>query len=216
MRFKLLEPRLLWVLDNGHGGMVDGVYQTNGKRFKIGDREILEGVYNRGLVKMITLKLTELGIPNTILVPEERDVSLTERVQRVNYLMQRGQKRCKLISVHLNAGGGNGGEVHTWSAPNRVLEKDLMANAFYNSWKKLMPLPFRVNRNAINEYDWENNTFTILKSLAPTILTENGFMDNPANFDWLLTQQGRKDIVNVHIDMIINHSIFMGYLEEEK
>ena len=52
------KSKYTWILDNGHGGVIDGVYQTKGKRspkFENGD-VLYEGVFNRRVVK----KLSEL------------------------------------------------------------------------------------------------------------------------------------------------------------
>jgi hypothetical protein len=45
----------LWIFDNGHGGIIDGVYQTAGKRSPLWpDGEILyEGEFNRSIVNRL-------------------------------------------------------------------------------------------------------------------------------------------------------------------
>lgn len=44
-----------------------------------------------------------LGLENHILVPEDNDVSLRERVKRVNEIYK-NRKDAILVSVHVNAG----------------------------------------------------------------------------------------------------------------
>jgi len=47
--------RYTWLLDPGHGGFIDGVYQTAGKRspmFPDGS-QVFEGEFNRDIVRRI-------------------------------------------------------------------------------------------------------------------------------------------------------------------
>ena len=46
------ESKYLWILDNGHGGMIDGVYQTPGKRSPVwpDGTQLFEGEFNRAIV----------------------------------------------------------------------------------------------------------------------------------------------------------------------
>ena len=47
--------RYTWLLDPGHGGMIDGVYQTKGKRSPSFDDGVVlyEGEFNRAVTKQI-------------------------------------------------------------------------------------------------------------------------------------------------------------------
>jgi hypothetical protein len=49
----------LWILDNGHGGMIDGVYQTPGKRSPVwpDGTQLFEGEFNRAIVKRLLLMI---------------------------------------------------------------------------------------------------------------------------------------------------------------
>jgi hypothetical protein len=52
--------KYIWILDNGHGGIIDGVYQTSGKRSPKWEdgTQLFEGEFNRAVVKRI-VKLCE-------------------------------------------------------------------------------------------------------------------------------------------------------------
>ena len=90
------------ILDNGHGGMLNNTYQTSGKRSPFLDgKPLFEGVFNRGVVAKIARLLDFADIDHEILVPEERDISLSERVKRVNDLYKK-RPDAILISVHAN------------------------------------------------------------------------------------------------------------------
>ena len=97
------------LLDNGHGGIINGVYQTSGKRSPLwkDNTQLFEGEFNRFIVNGIISELTKLNIPYVNIAPEYNDITLTERVKRANYWYDKGID-CVYISVHSNAGGGSG------------------------------------------------------------------------------------------------------------
>ena len=63
-------------IDNGHGLM------TAGKRSP--DGQFREAFYNREIAKRVVAYLIDRGYDAELLVPEDDDVSLEERVRRVN------------------------------------------------------------------------------------------------------------------------------------
>jgi N-acetylmuramoyl-L-alanine amidase len=58
------ESNYLWLFDNGHGGVIDGKYQTAGKRSPVWEdgSQLLEGVFNRAIVKRLMKSCTDAGI----------------------------------------------------------------------------------------------------------------------------------------------------------
>ena len=70
-------------------------------------------------------------IPYTILVPEDKDISLNMRCRRAN-----AEKNCFLISIHANAGGGTGWEVFTSTGKTK---SDIIANRMVDIFKKDFP-----------------------------------------------------------------------------
>ncbi len=64
------------LIDNGHG------LNTPGKRSP--DGTFLEASYNREIAKRIVADLTDRGYDAQLLVPEDQDIPLSERVKRVN------------------------------------------------------------------------------------------------------------------------------------
>ena len=74
---KLSYPNDMKILiDNGHG------LNTPGKRSP--DGQFLEAIYNREIAKRIVAELQNKGYDAELLVPEEEDISLNERVRRTN------------------------------------------------------------------------------------------------------------------------------------
>ena len=64
------------LIDNGHG------LNTPGKRSP--DGTFLEASYNREIAKRLVADLTDRGYDAQLLVPEDHDIPLSERVKRVN------------------------------------------------------------------------------------------------------------------------------------
>ena len=128
-----MSNRYLWLLDNGHGGVIDGLYQTEGKRSpKWDDGSILyEGEFNRAIVNRLIEMLTAVRINYVNIAPELEDISLNERVKRAN--SYHNQSKCIYVSIHSNAGGGKGYEVYT--SPGST-SSDKVASVFFDEFNK--------------------------------------------------------------------------------
>ena len=64
------------LIDNGHG------IQTKGKRSP--DGKLLEYAYTRELARQVVKILKSRGYDSELLVPEDDDIPLSERVRRIN------------------------------------------------------------------------------------------------------------------------------------
>lgn len=189
-----------YILDAGHGGMVNGQYVTPGKRSPVwpDGRQLFEGVFNRMVVRRIADLCQNAGIQCTILVPEELDISLGERVRRANAIAS--QTPSIFVSVHSNAGGGTGWEVFTTPA---LTHSDPVATVFFNSARKFLPT-FKMRADfSDGDPDQESNFYVIKNTICPAILTENLFMDtlNP-DCELLMSPQGVETIAQLHFDAI--------------
>ena len=86
------------LIDNGHG------IQTKGKRSP--DGKFLEYAYTREIARQIVSILQSRGYDSELLVPEDDDIPLSERVRRTNAHCQAlGKSNVILISLHINAAG---------------------------------------------------------------------------------------------------------------
>ena len=94
------------LIDNGHG------IQTKGKRSP--DGKLLEYAYTRNLARQIVKILKTRGYDSELLIPEDDDIPLSERVRRANEICLTYEPSCPaptghpdviLISLHLNAAG---------------------------------------------------------------------------------------------------------------
>lgn len=187
------------LLDNGHGGLINGKAQTAGKRRDWGKDGILyEGEFNRAIVNGIVEQLTKLKIPYVMIAPEYRDVTLETRVRRANKYPVRTSF---FLSVHCNAGGGNGTEIYT-SLGNT--KSDKIATIFGMAFKKEFPKERLRSDYSDGDLDKESKFYVLRKTKMPAILTENFFMDNHHHFTTILnTREGRHRIINYHVSAIL-------------
>ena len=200
--------RYLWLLDNGHGGVIDGLYQTEGKRSPTWDDDsiLYEGEFNRAIVNRLIEMLTAERINYVNIVPELEDISLNERVKRAN--SYHNQSSCIYISIHANAGGGRGYEIYT--SPGTT-NSDKVATVFYQEFKKEFPRIKMRSDLSDGDVDKEANFYVLKNTKMPAALTENFFMDNEKERKkYLMTREGRDRIAQAHfeaISSIENHGI---------
>lgn len=188
------------LIDNGHG------VTTKGKRSP--DGSLLEWAWTREIARHVVAKLNELGYDSSLLVPEDDDVSVTERCRRVNSICRAlGCENVVLVSIHINACGdgsswfkAQGFEVYV-SLNASDKSKDL-ARTFttYSSLKHL-----EGNRCIPGEKYWSKNLGICRDTLCAAVLTENLFMDNKEDMSYLLSDAGKNDIVNLHVESIVNY-----------
>ena len=74
------------LLDAGHGGVINGEYQTSGKRSpKWEDGSVLyEGEFNRAIKYRLKERLQEIEIPFVDVNPGDTDISLANRCNLAN------------------------------------------------------------------------------------------------------------------------------------
>lgn len=196
--------KYLFILDAGHGGMIDGVYQTKGKRSPVWNdmSQLFEGEFTRSIVHRIIRWAPMFGIKCLDIVDSEEDISLAVRVKRAND--QRHiypDSELVYVSVHANAGGGHGIEVFTSPGHTR---SDSIATVFL----KKLSLAFSDARLRTDmsdgDPDKEAEFYVLKKTAMPAILTENFFMDNELECKRILqTESGRDKIALAHIAAMV-------------
>lgn len=189
------------ILDNGHG------CDTPGKRSPIWEdgTYLLEWKYSRAIVKAIASELKKLAIPCHILVPEDNDIPLHMRVQRANRIAaQNGISQTLLVSVHLNAtqriNSASGWEIHT--SPGETKSDDY-ARVFWNNAKDLLGDKFPMRGDFEDGNPDRDSSFAIIRDTAcPAVITENLFMNNEKDCKFLMSPEGEKSIIDLHIKSI--------------
>lgn len=189
------------LLDNGHGS------DTPGKRSPVWSDGLYvqEWRYARMVVDGIADGLERMGIPYAVLVPEEKDVPLGERCFRANRIAARnGDHQVLLVSVHLNASDvvnkGSGWEIHTYKGTSA---SDEYAKVFWNCAKEELGDRFPMRGDFIDgDPDWDSNFAILRDTVCPAVLTENLFMTNEKDCRFLMSDEGFKTIVDIHLKAI--------------
>ena len=190
------------LIDNGHG------IQTKGKRSP--DGKLLEYAYTRDLARRIVSILKARGYDSELLVPEEDDIPLSERVRRINAHCQAfGKTNVILISIHVNAAGDGSKWMNAtgWSCYTckGQTESDRLATCLYDAAIKNFP-DKRIRTDFSDaDSDWEEGFYILKKSLCPAVLTENFFMDKLSDRDYLQSEVGKQAIVDTHIEGIAEY-----------
>lgn len=187
------------LLDNGHG------VNTSGKCSP--DKSLLEYKWAREMVDLIIKELSKLGINAVKLVPEDTDISLKERVKRANQIYKDTNKQAILISVHCNAAGADGKwhNASGWSvfvAKNASQNSKKLATSLYQEAEKNN---LQGNRSVPKEKYWVQSLAMCRDTNCPAVLTENMFQDNKEDVALLLSEEGKKKIVNTHVQGILNY-----------
>ena len=193
---------MLILIDNGHG------HNTPGKRSP--DGKFLEYAYNREIATRIVADLTDRGYNAQLLVPETEDIPLTERVRRINaHCNTLGKSNVILISIHVNAAGNGTKWLNAtgWSCytSKGQTTSDLIAECFYAAAKKNFPGRRIKTDYSDTDPDWEENFYILRHSLCPAVLTENFFMDNPQDLEFLQSRAGKQAIIDTHVEAITEY-----------
>ena len=190
------------VLDYGHGGLLDGVYQTAGKRYRFTDQpdevQVLEGVVNRRVAVWLAWLLADAGVAvfdpvaNRAYRPgppswrdlEQTDVSLSKRVSRANAL--RGPSL--YLSIHSNALSDevSGPSVAArgttfWTSPGRTTS-DAVATSLHAAFSACPNLtsriPVRTGDLSDGDIDHEARFCVLEKTTGSAVVGEVGFYTN--------------------------------------
>ena len=114
-----------------------------------------------------------------------------------------------LVSIHCNA-AGNGDKwmnARGWSAYTSKgnTKADKLADALYNAAGHNFT-GHRIRKDLQDgDPDWEENFYILAKTKCPAVLTENFFMDNKEDVSYLLSLEGRTQIVKTHVEGITDY-----------
>ena len=189
-------------IDNGHGLM------TAGKRSP--DGQFREPFYNREISRRVVSDLQDRGLDAELLVPEDDDISLAERVRRINtacFLL--GKQNVILVSIHVNAAGNGtkwlnatGWSVYTCKGQTA---SDKLAECLCQAAIKNFPGRRIRTDMSDGDMDWEEGFYILRKSLCVAVLTENFFMDSISDLEYLQSRAGKQAVVDTHVEGIIEY-----------
>ena len=184
---------MIVLLDNGHGSNTPGKCSPDGK--------LKEYSYAREVVKGIHQALSEEGIDSHILTPEQTDISLKERVTRANKIYKDNNKQAILISVHCNAAGSDG-KWHSakgWSvyvAQNASKNSKKLANCIA---EEAADSGLKMRYYLPDQSYWVQSLAICRDTNCPAVLTENLFQDNKEDVEFLLSEEGKQKIIDLHV-----------------
>ena len=179
------------LIDPGHG------IDTPGKRSP--DGLFLEYLWNRQVADLLLDKLVSMGIDASLVVTETNDVTLRNRVNRVNTICNKvGASNVLLVSIHANAAGNGSSWMNAkgWSCytSKGKTKSDQVAECLYEAFEE--EFPERKIRKDVSDgdRDWEENFYMLEKSRCPAVLLENFFYDNREECAWMLQEETKRRI----------------------
>ena len=190
------------LIDPGHG------IDTPGKRSP--DGLFREYLWNRQVADLILEGLVSAGIDASLVVTETNDVSLRNRVNRVNTICNRlGASNVLLVSIHANAAGNGSAWMNArgWSCytSKGKTKSDQVAECLYDAFEaEFQDRKIRKDMSD-GDRDWEENFYVLQKSKCPAVLLENFFYDNREECAWMLQEETKRRIAGAAVKGIIKY-----------
>ena len=191
----------------GSGLEIDEEFTSNG-RFR-------EWKYNRVIARLLVDKFKSMGYDARLVVPEDKDISLGERVKRINKVCsEKGASNVLMVSVHSNA-VGNGSEWmqgkgwECYSTKGKTIS-DSLAESLYKRAEKCFE-GRKIRKDLTDgDSDKEANFYIIKNANCAAVLTENFFYDNKDDLKYLTSDEGIHAVCRTHIEGILD------YIESKK
>lgn len=191
---------MIVLIDNGHGR------ETPGKRSP--DGRLREYAWTREISRRIAIALQREGIDARLLVPETTDIPLSVRTRRVNEVCKaEGARNVCLVSIHNNAAGADG-RWHdargfaVYVSNNAGQGSRRLAAEFYAGAKAR---GLTGNRATPPQGFWQASLAMCRDTKCTAVLTENLFQDNREDVAFLLSNEGKTTIVDLHVNAILNY-----------
>lgn len=195
---------MIFLIDPGHG------IDTPGKRSP--DFLFREYLWNRQIADLVLEQLQDAGLDARMVVTETNDISLRNRINRVNTICnQVGKDNVILVSIHSNAAGMGDRWMNAkgWScftSPGKT-KSDKIAECLYDSFERTFPDRKMRKDMSDGDRDWEENFYMLSKSKCPAVLLENFFYDNQEECAWLLRQETKEKIAEAIVNGLVRYLI---------
>lgn len=185
-----------FLLDSGHGGIVDGKYTTapnfdkNNKRswkkswyHPKEDLSFYEGVFNRQVISIVKNIMDARGMSYIDVLTgtessSEFDIPLSDRVSNANNFYK-NNKNCVYFSMHGNASGsGKARGIEIFTSIGQT-ESDKLATITLNKIVEFFPdEKYRQDTWSDGDADKEANFYVLKRTNMPAMLLEFLFFDN--------------------------------------
>ena len=190
------------LIDPGHG------IDTPGKRSP--DGLFREYLWNRQVADLILEGLVSAGVDASLVVTETNDVTLRNRVNRVNTICNRvGASNVLLVSVHANAAGNGFAWMNAsgWSCytSKGKTKSDQVAECLYDAFEEEFQDRKIRKDMSDGDRDWEENFYVLQKSKCPAVLLENFYYDNREECAWMLQEETKRRIASAAVKGIIKY-----------
>lgn len=203
------------IFDYGHGNNCPGKCSP--------DKTFYEWKFNREIGKEVARSLRALGYtvheiwtadheplstPGVMCNKTQLNAALNWRWKEVNKLCaQFGTKNCISVSFHSNAAGGDGKWHDARGFCSMVglkasANSKRLAKCIYDEADKR---GLRGNRFVPSGHFWPQSLAMCDRTACPAVLTESLFYDNDLDLAILKSTEGKKSIVDAHVEGIINY-----------
>ena len=194
--------KLLVLLDFGHGANTPGKCSP--------DFRLQEWKWCREFGKMVLDMLEKEGIKAIPIITEAGDVPLATRCKKANELWKKykqlGYDECLLISIHVNAAANEGwhnARGFTSWVYEKGSEKSKRAAKTFANMAKVMQL---TGNRVLPPEGYNTANFYILKNTnMPAILCENMFQDNKEDVEFLLSENGKDQLLRLYRCSILQY-----------
>lgn len=216
--------KVIVYLDPGHTSFTPGKCSP--------DKRLREYAYVREIVSMIENRLDSLGIKHWNTHPETGWVDALHKTDSKDLVLRSQRLKAKhsesrskglsefLVSVHCNAAGngpwmkGRGWSAWTTKGQNN---SDKFAECLYDAAENILgkdssyvssfvgqtiQKPIRKDVSD-GDRDYESDFYIIKQAPCVAVLTENLFQDNKQDVEYLLSEQGKKNIAELHVQGIL-------------
>lgn len=190
------------LIDPGHG------IDTPGKRSP--DGLFREYLWNRQVADLILEGLVSAGVDASLVVTETNDVTLRNRVNRVNTICNRlGASNVLLVSIHANAAGNGSAWMNAkgWSCytSKGKTKSDQVAECLYDAFEEEFQDRKIRKDMSDGDRDWEENFYVLQKSKCPAVLLEIFYYDNREECAWMLQEETKRRIASAAVKGIIKY-----------
>lgn len=189
------------ILGTAHGSNVSGKHSP--------DKVLREYQYSREICKRIEKELKAKGVDCCVDIEGDIEQSLAYRSNLVNSIVKKhgGASNCVYVSIHNNAAGSDGQWrsargfcVYAYtksSEASKTIAKIFASNA--------ESMGLKGNRAWPTLKYYTANFAVLRETICPAVLTENLFQDNKDDVKFLLSEDGKQAIVDLHVKSILEY-----------